>query len=260
MKDQNGNIITNEEDKLKRWKEHFETILNRDEPRLRADIKQAEEDLEININCPSIEEVRDSIKKMKNGKSPGADRISAEMLKAEENTTPRMLTKIFERIWLTETTPSEWNTGLIMKLPKKGDLSNCNNWRGITLLSLTSKVFSRILLTRMQKTVDTILRQEQAGFRKGRSCVDQIFTLRQIMEQSEEWNTTVYAAFVDYEKAFDSVHRDSLWKIMRHYGIPSKLVKITKLLYNNFESAVVCENSLTESFKIWTGVKQGCIL
>ena len=105
------------------------------------------------------------------------------------------------------------------------------------------------------------MRQEQAGFRKGKSCVDQIFALPQILEQSAEWNTPVYVGFIDFEKAFDSLHRDSLYKIMRAYNIPSKLVNITKLLYKDFCSAVVCDNNqMSEFFPINTGVKHGCIL
>jgi len=72
---------------------------------------------------------------------------------------------------------------MIVPLPKKGDLSDCNNWQGITLLSFSGKVFACVLLVRIQKAVDTNLRQEQAGFRPGRSCNDQIFALRQIIEK-----------------------------------------------------------------------------
>ena len=114
------------------------------------------------------------------------------------------------------------NTRLIVKLPKKEDLCMCNNWRGITLLSVTSKVFSRVILDRISVAIDPLMRKEQAGFRKERSCGDHNikFTLRQIMEQCQEWNTSVYANFVDFEKAFDSILRHSLWCILRHYRIP----------------------------------------
>ena len=79
--------------------------------------------------------------------------------------------------------PKEWTSGLIIKLPKKGDLSNCNNWRGITLLSLTSKIMRRIIYKRLSNALDETLRAEQADFRKGRSCkYDHNFTLRQILE------------------------------------------------------------------------------
>ena len=98
----------------------------------------------------------------------------------------------------------------MVKLPKKGDLGNCDNWRGVTLPPITSKVLSKIIHTRLAEAVDEYTRQEQAGFRPGRSCSDHIFTLRQILAQSKELNAPLYANFIDFEKAFDSIHRDSL--------------------------------------------------
>ena len=108
--------------------------------------------------------------------------------------------------------------------------------------------------------MDSHIREEQAGFRPGRSCSDQIFVLRQILEQSKEWNTPLYVNFLDLEKAFDSIHRESLWMILRHHGIPQKLVNVIKMLYHDFSSQVICNTELTDAFKISTGVKQGCIL
>ena len=198
---------------------------------------------------------------MKSGKAGGLDGITADMLKAEEVDTPVYLHSILQNIWNDMILPTEWTTGLIIKLPKKGDLSNCNNWRGITLLSLTSKVMSRIIHTRLSSALDEKLRTEQAGFRKGRSCSDHIFTLRQILEQSHEFNSPVYANFVDFRKAFDSIHRDSFWKILLHYGVPEKLVSVIKLLYTDFSAQVLCDGGeLTDPFQVKTGVKQGCVL
>ena len=122
--------------------------------------------------------------------------------------------------------PLDWKEGYLIKLPNKGDLSNCANYRGITLLAVPGKVFNRVLLNRMKDEVDTQLRDQQAGFRKDRSCVDQIATLRIILEQSSEWNSPLYIHFVDFEKAFDSVDRDTIWKLLRHYGVPVKFVNI----------------------------------
>jgi len=76
-------------------------------------------------------------------------------------------------------------------LPKKGDLSDCNNWRGITLLSVPDNVFASIVLSRLRDGVEMHLRTEQAGFRPGRSCNDQIFTLRQIIEKVTAWQKPV---------------------------------------------------------------------
>ena len=83
----------------------------------------------------------------------------------------------------------------------------------------------------MKDVVDPQLRDNQAGFRENRSCTDQIATLRIIIEQSIEWNSPVYLFFVDYEKAFDSVDRDILWKLLRHYGVPNKLLSLVKASY-----------------------------
>ena len=101
-------------------------------------------------------------------------------------------------------------------MPKKGDLTNCNNWRGITFLSIPSKVFSRIIINRINSAVDANIRQEQAGFRKGRGCCDQdlVLALRNIIEQCTEWQRQLILNFIDFEKSFDSIHRESLWKIL----------------------------------------------
>jgi hypothetical protein len=132
--------------------------------------------------------------------------------------------------------------------------------RGITLLSTPSKVFARVLINRIYDGVDAKLRKEQAGFRRGRGTTEQIFVLRNIIEQSIEWNATVYVNFVDFEKAFDSVHQDSLWKIMKTYGIPDKIIKMVQLLYEDNECTVADSGQQSEWFRIKTGVKQGCCM
>jgi hypothetical protein len=91
---------------------------------------------------------------------------------------------MFVKIWMEEKLPAAWKKGTIVTLPKKGDTTNCNNWRGITLLSVPSKVFSRIILNRTKDSIEMSLRKEQAGFRRHRSRVDLINTLRIILEHS----------------------------------------------------------------------------
>ncbi|KAL1276316.1 hypothetical protein QQF64_035939 [Cirrhinus molitorella] len=150
--------------------------------------------------------------------------------------------------------------GHIIKLPKKGDLSNCENYRGITLLSVPGKIFNRILLERMRDAVDVRLRDHQAGFRRNRSCTDQISTLRIIIEQSLEWNSSLYMNFVDFLKAFDSLHRDTLWQLLRHYGIPAKLIRLIQKSYEEMSCQVVHGGQLTRRFDVKTGVRQGCLL
>ena len=127
-------------------------------------------------------------------------------------------------------------------------------------MSVPGKVFNRIILERMKGEVDETLREEQAGFRQDRSCTDQIATLRIIVEQSIKWNSSLYVIFVDYEKAFDSLDRETLWKILRHYGVPMKLVNMIKNSYEGMSCRVIHDGQLTKNFEIRTGVRQGCLL
>ena len=136
----------------------------------------------------------------------------------------------------------------------------CKNYRGIMLLSTPGKVLNRILLKRMKVSADQYLRENQAGFRKIRSCPDQIATLRIIIKKSLKWKSSLYAKFIDFEKAFDSIDRDSLWKIMRHYGIPNKYISIFKATCEDMTYRVLRGGDATEKFQVLTGVGQGCIL
>ncbi|KAK7095834.1 hypothetical protein V1264_005198 [Littorina saxatilis] len=260
VKDKEGKSISDEAGQRKRWMEHFEELLNRPAPRDPPDIPPANGDLFINCNAPTKEEISQAIKQLRNGKAAGPDSIPAEALKADLATSVEMLYPLFFKIWEEEQVPSEWKEGYLIKLPKKGDLSACSNYRGITLLSIPGKVFNRVLLNRLKDAVNPQLRDHQAGFRKDRSCTDQIATLRIILEQSQEWNSPLYVNFIDYEKAFDSVDRQSLWKLLRHHGVPEKITNIIRNSYEGLTCRVVHGCQLTDAFQVRTGVRQGCLL
>ena len=147
-------------------------------------------------------ESKNAIKDMKNGKTAGIDNITVEMMKADIDTTVDVLHDPPSLIWEEEKIPEDWCNGLIVKLPKKGDLTNCGNWSGITLMPTAAKVMGKVIIKRISRGIDKKLRKEQAGFRSGRSTIEQIFLklLRNIIEQSVERNTSLYICFIDYEK------------------------------------------------------------
>ena len=150
---------------------------------------------------------------LRNVKAAEPDKIPAEALKVDIRTNVELLYPLFNRIWEEERVPTEWKENYLIKLPKSGDPSSCSSSRGITLLSIPGKVFNRVLLNRIKDAIDRQLHEQQAGFRKDRSCTNQIATLRIILEQSLEWNSSHYFNFVDYEKAFDSVD----WRLSGSY-------------------------------------------
>ena len=130
----------------------------------------------------------------------------------------------------------------------------------MAFLPVASKVMGRVIIERIQNGLDHVLRKEKAGFQKNKSTIDQIFILRNIIEQVNEWQATFYAHFVDFEKAFNTVHREGLRRIMKAYSIPDKLITMMKIMYDDFECSVLEEGEQTRWFKITTGVKQGCVM
>ena len=234
-------------------------MLNHEEPLNPPEVKPSDE---LNIRTGHITriEIKNAIKMLKNGKAAGGDNIPPEAIKAGGNTLEEVLLNLFNRIWSEEKIPEEWRKGLVIKLPKKGDLSCCKNWRGIVLLNMASKVFCRVILERINTALDGKLREEQAGFRAGRSCTDQIATLRIIVEQSIEWQSSLYIIFIDFEKAFDIISRDVLWRLLPHYGMPDKIATIITVLYEGFSAQVIHNGQKTQPLNMRTGVRQGCLL
>ena len=216
--------------------------------------------LDISGSEITTQEVKKAINKLKNNKAAGLDKVTAELLKHGREVVVGELTHLFNLIWEKEEVPVDWGQGVIVTLPKKGSLSDCNNWRGITLLSVPGKAFCSVLLNRLKDEIDHTLRQEQAGFRSGRSCCEQIFTLRNIIEQSQEFRAPLLINYIDFKKAFDSIHRESLWKIAKIYGVPDKYINIFKSLYRSSSCCVRTKCGNTIMFEIVTGVRQGCIL
>ena len=261
VKDESGKPIAKEIDQRKRWADHFKELLNRPPPTTTPEIPPAEEQLNVNLNPPSKQEIINALKSLKNGKSAGPDGIPPEALKTDMKTTADMLYPLLLKIWTKKEIPNDWKIGHIVKLPKKGDLGQCKNWRGIMLLSIPSKVLTRIILERLKNAIDKKLRPEQAGFRQDRSCTDQIATLRIIVEQSLEFQSTLYLNFIDFQKAFDSVDRSTIWKLLEQYGIPGTYISLIQLLYDDNAACQVIHNGkLTEPFSVKTGVRQGCML
>ena len=189
VKTTSGTFLTTQEVQLKKWEEHFSEIFNIDDNKaggkqemrnVKENNSKNENETEGNLDPPTKTEIKLALTQLKNGKAIGLDNINPE---ADPEITVEVLYPLLKKIWKKEKIPKEWEEGLIIKIPKKGDLANCNNWRGITLLNIPSKILTRVILNRIHDTAEQHLRKEQGGFRKHRSCVDLINTLRIILEQ-----------------------------------------------------------------------------
>jgi hypothetical protein len=147
-----------------------------------------------------------------------------------------------------EKLPQEWEKGVLVKIPKRGDLSNCDNWCGIILLSVPSKVFNRVILNRLEGEVETKLSEEQYGYRPQRSCTDLINVLRIIREQSLEWNSPLYLAFVDFAKASDSVRRYRIWNEIEGGGITRYNYNSSLMMEGVHTSETSVDNHFTRQY------------
>ena len=260
IKGANGTKINSTAELMNEWKQYFEGLLNvkSNTSQINQAIASADEDLLINTDPITTDEVRQAIKQLKNGKSPGLDHIiTPEVLKYGGDWIIEKLCCICNEIFENQTAPKQFNTNIIIPIPKKGDKTLMSNYRGISLMSVAAKTYNRILLNRIRDPVDSILRTNQAGFRKGRSCTDQIHTIRRILEGAMDKQLPIYITFIDFKKAFDSIERKTMFNILRHYGIPMKMVKAIQAIYNNSRSAVLVDDQLTDEFDITTGVLQG---
>ena len=145
-------LLTTQEEKVKRWEEHVSKIFNKDDSSIRSKQEiedNSENETEVKLDPATKTEIQLALSRLKNGKAAGLDNIYLEVLKVDSEITAEMLYPLLEKIWKEEKIPEDWEEGLIIKIPKKGDLSNCNNWRGVTLVSIPSKILTRIILNRI---------------------------------------------------------------------------------------------------------------
>ncbi len=202
----------------------------------------------------------EALRKLKLGKAPGSDGITAEMLKYGEVVVDWMMW-ICNLAWEQSKVPEDWRKATIMLLFKgKGNKEGCKSYRGISLLSVPGKIYGRILNERMMKITEKIVGDNQGGFLKGRGCVDQIFAMKILVEKYLEKDRKLFAAFMDLEKAYDKVDRKGLWETLGVYGMGGQLLEGVRSFYENASASVRVNGELSESFKVEVGVRQGCVM
>ena len=259
IRNSDGSIIKGEECMLKRWKEHFESLFERDETGTNISPAKNNES-EINICEISMEEIMKALKCMKSGKAAGYDRVSVEMLKAGRGIVASQLYCLFNLCWTKGQVPEDWTKAVIVPIYKgKGSQQDCKNYRGISLLSVVGKLYAKVLTERLINETDGKMWDVQAGFRKGMGCTDQVFSLRCIAEKFLAKHQKVYCAFIDLEKAYDRVVRNELWSTLSTYGVSSSLIRALKSLYENSSACVRINGAYTEWFPVERGVRQGCV-
>ena len=182
-----------------------------------------------NNDSPTIDELSMALDCLASGNAPGKDGIPAEVLKCCKGSIISELHEILCLCWREGLVPQDMRDANIVTLYKnKGGRSDCNNYRGISLLSVVGKVFARVTLKRLQVLAERVYPESQCGFRAKRSTIDMVFSLRQLQEKCREQRQPLFIAFIDLTKDFDFASREGLFKILPKIGCPPRLLSIIR--------------------------------
>ena len=219
------------------------------------DIPPVYSDLNIYDGPFSAEEYTKVKSALKTGKSAGPDNIPPEVYRGCG--LDDIILYICNQALMRNDKPSQWSLSDIVPVPKSGNLSCTDNYRGISLTCIIAKLYNRMILNRIRAAIDPKLRCNQNGFRPKRTTVSQILALRRIIEEVKLNNLKAVLTFIDFKKAFDSINRNMMMKILKAYGIPPNLLRAIKSTYTNTRAKVKTPDGETEEFDILAGVLQG---
>ena len=236
MKDEAGMIVGEEELVIDRWKRYFTGLYSgtrEDVENSKVGVSVTEETEEI-----ELEEMARELRKMKNGKNPDVCEIQVELLKAGGISLMKWMQMVFNLVMRFGKAPRDWMRAVVIPIYKKGCRLTCSNYRGISLLSVARKWFGKVLNTRLRTSTEGNVMEEQGGFRAMRGCIDQVFTLRQVIEKGIEKRRELFMAFIDLEKAYDRVNRVKLWEALKQAQVGEGLVRAIQSLYLESEARV----------------------
>ena len=189
LKSSTGEIITDRGRQMERWAEHYQELYSQDNTVTDAAVNSIEslpvmEELD---DPPSLEELGKAIDSLACGKAPGKDGIPPEIIKAGKTTLIHHLHKLLCQCWEDGAMPQDMRDANIVTLYKnKGDGSDCNNYRGISLLNIVGKAFARVVLNKLQTLASRVYPECQCDFRAERLTIDMIFSLCQLQEKCRE--------------------------------------------------------------------------
>ncbi|XP_063533678.1 uncharacterized protein LOC134743977 [Cydia strobilella] len=256
IKSKDQTILTDNTQIRERWVEYYEQLLNEEFPNQDP------------VPCKpthgpipevDIAEVKQAVTKMKNRKATGPDEIPADLWKALGPIAAVWLTKLFNIILATKCIPESWRQSYILPFYKnKGDVTHCENYRGIKLTSHTLKIWERVINKRISNISQ--VSPNQFGFTASRSTTDAIQTIRIMMEKYRINNQDLHLTFIDLEKAFDRVPRKLVWQALRTQQVPEYYIELIQDMYNNVSTRVRSLAGVSKAFEVKVGVHQGSVL
>lgn len=259
----NTNFTVGSQIKCNEWFQYFKNLLNVSDCVVNISYVPPYSVVPIMDEKFQLNELLSVLKKAKNGKAPGFDRVPYEFFKNSPTNFLQKLLDLFNFIYDTALVPESFVKSIVFPLYKNGNINDVQNYRGISFSDCISKLFTGLLLERLQLWINEndILNECQAGFRRGYSANDQIFNLFNIIKlKTRKKRQKLYCFFIDFKSAFDSPERNSLYYKLYAQGVSCKFIEVLRGLYGNTESAVWTQNGVTASFNTMIGLKQGVYL
>ena len=253
IKDKSGNILFEADQIVMRWNEYVEELF--------ADQRVGNPVQEYLLG-PDImkEEVRKCLHDMKTGKAAGIDNISTEMLKALGEFGIEALTDLCNKMYHSAYIPEDLKTSIFVLLPKKPRALDCSDYRTISLMCHVLKLLLTVIHRRMVMKIDREIAEAQAGFRKESGTREAIFDLKILAEKYIEMQKEIYACFIDYSKAFDSVKHTKMIEAMQKTDMDENDIALVSHLYWEQKTRIRIDGAISEEVNIQKGVRQGCVL
>ena len=259
IKDDDGNMIY-ETGKIKeRWWQYCKELYT-DERNITATDEILYENTEPEVLTT---EIRHAIKRMKQNKAAGLDKLPAEAIQAGGETSVEIMKNIIDNVWNTGEWPDDWVVSEMITIPKVEGTQECSKHRTLSLISHASKILLEIIRSRISYYINPNIADEQFGFMPGKGTTDAILTLRNIIQKSvkkKEQEGKLYLVFIDYSKAFDSIYHDMLWNTLKEFGVPQHLIWLISKLYEKARGIVRVLDDHTDSFPFQKGARQGCLI
>jgi len=252
------------------WFKHFQVIFDASvgTAQPKVDIRNIDEEddtfnLQLNGDI-GLDEVSEAIRQLKHNKAAGPDSLVSEVFIYSAEIISPFLVCMFNNIFSSGKYPEAWTEALVQPVFKSGSADDPNNYRGISLLNICSKLYSYILNKRLVVYIEenNSIGEEQAGFRRDHSTIDHIYTMFAIVQKYLLSNRKLYVAFIDFKKAFDLISHTQLWPILIKNGLNGRMYKAIKNMYDVVKIRVRCGNGagVTDVLFCQKGLKQGEIL
>lgn len=268
--DGDGNLVTDKKEILEIEKSFFQNLYTKTvsdnneecERYLQVDTRRIQQtDKELLDSDLTLEELEEALKRMKSNKSPGSDGLSVEFYRKFWTPLKDVFLECINEIFKSGQLTEEQKRGVITLIPKKNkDKRFITSWRPITLLNLDYKIITKCLTNRMLGVLPDLIHENQTGFMPGRLIGTNIRNINDAIRFWQEQEEGGLIVSLDFAKAFDSIDREYMYRVLASNGFGEKFLRWIKIIYFDVQSCVINNGNSSGWFGMEAGLKQGCAL